>query len=697
MKKQKKIFIIVFVSLLTILSVMTLSLYDNVKENMLASDDLAYYLNDDLQLLTIAKAKEVDPSYEPISFGEGIDEESKQIFLNLFNKYLNQIVDVFNNDAAFVYTVKNTVTNETSSGHQDLISSNDDISKYGLYTQIKYDEIGNALLEGDVDSYLFSRLNVEQVLSTYVDHDGNDMIYVGNWMFDTNEITVNPPKNIEITYIIPQMDNYSGYASQYLNAWTNYNFFSLYAMLGCGGILVLFFLFYPINIVEMINPFLTVKKWKAEINLPLLSGLVFLGGLGVMIVMGNSLNGYFLDVLMQYKIPSPQLVVNIVNFVVFTLELMVISLAAFVIKYIFAKGLWRYLKEDTLIGSGIRLIKHKLNQIAEIDLSKPLNQTILKYVLINTGIVAVMITFWGFGYVLAIIYGFISFFWLKDKIMKIQGDYDKLLRATKELGHGNFEVEIDGDVGIFNALSDEFKNIRTGFETAVKEETKSQNMKNELVSNVSHDLKTPLTCIKNYIVLLQDDQLEPATRSEYLNNLNQYANRLNNLIEDLFEVSKVNSGNIKLDMMELNLIALIEQVRAECSEVLDSRHLSVITNYPSPVINLQLDGDKTYRVFENLLTNISKYALSDSRVYIDIQEDDENVRLTFKNISQEQMNFKPQDITERFVRGDKSRHESGSGLGLAIAKSFVEAQGGKFEIAIDGDLFKAIITFKKIA
>ncbi len=290
-----------------------------------------------------------------------------------------------------------------------------------------------------------------------------------------------------------------------------------------------------------------------------------------------------------------------------------------------------------------------------------------------------------------------SIFWVKDKVLKVQDDYDKLLTATKELSKGNFDVEIDGDLGIFNALNDEFKNIRIGFETAVKEETKSQNMKNELVSNVSHDLKTPLTCIKNYIVLLQDDNLPIETRHEYLDNLNQYSNRLTNLIEDLFEVSKVNSGNIKLNLMELNIVALIEQAHAECSEILDAHQLTVITNYPHNDIILKLDGDKTYRIFENLFTNISKYALFNSRVYVDLTEETEDITIIFKNISQEQMNFSPQEITERFVRGDKSRHESGSGLGLAIAKSFVEAQGGTFNIAIDGDLFKAIITFKKIA
>ena len=471
----------------------------------------------------------------------------------------------------------------------------------------------------------------------------------------------------------------------------------MFLRISCSAILVLFILFYPIKIVEDVNPFLSVKRWKAEINLAVLTLMITFGVMGCMIVTGYTLNNSLLELLKRYDIMYVDYIVIVINFVIWILTLLVISLGIFQLKYIFARGFWRYLKEDTLIGSGVRSIKNKLNQIADIDLSKSLNQTIMKYILINTAIIMIMITFWGFGYFLAIIYAFLVFFWVKDKVLKVQDDYDKLLTATKELSKGNFDVEIDGDLGIFNALNDEFKNIRIGFETAVKEETKSQNMKNELVSNVSHDLKTPLTCIKNYIVLLQDDNLPIETRHEYLDNLNQYSNRLTNLIEDLFEVSKVNSGNIKLNLMELNIVALIEQAHAECSEILDAHQLTVITNYPHNDIILKLDGDKTYRIFENLFTNISKYALFNSRVYVDLTEETEDITIIFKNISQEQMNFSPQEITERFVRGDKSRHESGSGLGLAIAKSFVEAQGGTFNIAIDGDLFKAIITFKKIA
>lgn len=697
MTKAKRIFGVIFASILLLMSVVVISLYDNVRENTPRDDNLTGILEDDLQLFTIAMAKTLDSNFEAVSFDDSVDEQTRQIFLDVFDDYLKGITSLFNNDGDFIYKAVNTNTNQMISQHSEKITTNDDQSKYSFYTEASYDQNGLVSCNGDLSSDKLSYFNIANLLSSFAHYDGENTIYIDNWMFDTNAIKINVPKNLQITYIIPETPASHGYASQYVNSWENYNYFSAIALLSCSAILVLFILFYPIKIVEDVNPFLSVKRWKAEINLAVLTLMITFGVMGCMIVTGYTLNNSLLELLKRYDIMYVDYIVIVINFVIWILTLLVISLGIFQLKYIFARGFWRYLKEDTLIGSGVRSIKNKLNQIADIDLSKSLNQTIMKYILINTAIIMIMITFWGFGYFLAIIYAFLVFFWVKDKVLKVQDDYDKLLTATKELSKGNFDVEIDGDLGIFNALNDEFKNIRNGFETAVKEETKSQNMKNELVSNVSHDLKTPLTCIKNYIVLLQDDNLPIETRHEYLDNLNQYSNRLTNLIEDLFEVSKVNSGNIKLNLMELNIVALIEQAHAECSEILDAHQLTVITNYPHNDIILKLDGDKTYRIFENLFTNISKYALFNSRVYVDLTEETEDITIIFKNISQEQMNFSPQEITERFVRGDKSRHESGSGLGLAIAKSFVEAQGGTFNIAIDGDLFKAIITFKKIA
>ena len=183
-------------------------------------------------------------------------------------------------------------------------------------------------------------------------------------------------------------------------------------------------------------------------------------------------------------------------------------------------------------------------------MSDKTDTVLLKYVLIQMVIVGVIACFWSFGIVLSVLYSVLLFFYIRKKLKKVQKDYQVLLKEAHQLADGRFDEEITQDVGIFNALGEEFKNVRTGFEKAVCEEMKSQNMKTELISNVSHDLKTPLTGIKNYAELLGQNNVSEQDKQVYLENLQHYIDRLNNLIEDLFEVSKVNSGNIELNPVE---------------------------------------------------------------------------------------------------------------------------------------------------
>ena len=251
------------------------------------------------------------------------------------------------------------------------------------------------------------------------------------------------------------------------------------------------------------------------------------------------------------------------------------------------------------------------------------------------------------------------------------------------------------DLGIFNSSKDDLNQLSQNFEAAVQEKVKSQKLKTELISNVSHDLKTPLTCIKNYTTLLKDDHISNEDREHYVGQLTVYTNRLKNLIEELFEISKIDSGNINLKLQYLDIVSLLNQVYMENEEMLESKNLEVIKKYDVDRAVLRLDSDKTFRIFENLFTNIGKYALSNSRVYISIHETNESIEIEFSNISEVPMDFSSEEITERFVRGDKSRSNQGSGLGLAIARSFTEVQGGLFNITIDCDLFKVKITLPK--
>lgn len=232
------------------------------------------------------------------------------------------------------------------------------------------------------------------------------------------------------------------------------------------------------------------------------------------------------------------------------------------------------------------------------------------------------------------------------------------------LAQGDFDNEYNENVKIFSSLEYELSRIQVGFESALKERIKSQNLKTELITNVSHDLKTPLTGIKNYLELLDDENLDKDTRKEYINMLQNYSDRLNNLVVDLFEVSKANSGNIELHPQDINLIEFIEQIHAENAQSLEEKNLTLILKTNDEDIHCELDPNRSVRIFENLISNIAKYTLENTRVFVDIVKDKNIVKITYKNISKTYLDFDPKEIQERFVRGDASRHESGSGLGL---------------------------------
>ena len=282
----------------------------------------------------------------------------------------------------------------------------------------------------------------------------------------------------------------------------------------------------------------------------------------------------------------------------------------------------------------------------------------------------------------------------KKLLSKVSNDYQILLQSAHHLSQGEFNDKINQDLGLFNSLKDELNCINDGFKDAVSKEVASQKMKTELISNVSHDLKTPLTSIISYIDLLKNEDLSKEQQDEYIDILDRNTKRLKTLIEDLFEVSKVNSGNIQLNPIDLDIHALLQQVLFEYQEQFEHHHLNLKNDYENKKIICHLDSEKTYRVLENLCQNICKYALEHTRVYLQIVETNQQVIVVFKNISAHEIS-NSDDLTERFVQGDTSRKSEGSGLGLAICKSFVEVQGGTFEVNVDGDLFKTTIIFPK--
>ena len=331
----------------------------------------------------------------------------------------------------------------------------------------------------------------------------------------------------------------------------------------------------------------------------------------------------------------------------------------------------------------------------EIQLGKDLTKTILKLVAVNGLIVTLLCCIWFGGIVGAVMYSILLFILIKNKCGKIQEEYDRLLDATRQIAAGDLNTSMKEEMGLFNPIRDELASIQDGFQKAVQEEVRSRNMKTELITNVSHDLKTPLTAIITYVDILKKEDLTDEERREYVDTLEKKSNRLKVLIEDLFEVSKATTDNLVMNYAEVDLVNLIKEVRLENEDKITSSSLDFRWNLPEEKCILRLDPQRTFRVIDNLVQNILKYSMPNSRVYIALQDQTTQVTVSFKNMSAVEMNFTPEEITERFARGDLSRNTEGSGLGLAIAQSFTELQGGEFKVETDADLFKVTITWKR--
>ncbi len=378
-------------------------------------------------------------------------------------------------------------------------------------------------------------------------------------------------------------------------------------------------------------------------------------------------------------------------FLLFTLWFYIIS--SFV--QIRDRGLLDFIRKRSILYKVIDAMKNygkkSYRDLTSIDLSKETNGILWRIIIANFLILTVICCFWFAGIAALIVYSFLLLLFLKKYFMDLKYQYDHLLKATSEIAEGKLDTFIEKDFGVFEPFKDELRKIQVGFKKAVDDEVKSQRMKTELITNVSHDLKTPLTAIVTYIDLLKEENITEEQRKEYIDILERKSLRLKVLIEDLFEVSKASSKNINLDIQDLDVMNLVRQVSLELEDSLKERELQLKWKLPDKKIILPLDSQKTYRIFENLFGNIAKYAMKGTRVYIQGSALEQGIYIEIKNISSSELDINPQELTERFIRGDKSRNTEGSGLGLAIAKSLVELQNGKMDIDIDGDLFKVVL------
>ena len=273
---------------------------------------------------------------------------------------------------------------------------------------------------------------------------------------------------------------------------------------------------------------------------------------------------------------------------------------------------------------------------------------------------------------------------------------EQIIAGLKKITDGDLQYKIPTEKlsGEQEMVADYINHIGEGLDAAVENSLKNERMKTELITNVSHDIKTPLTSIINYVDLLKRENPEDPKIRGYLEVLENKAQRLKVLTEDVVEASKASTGNIALEMTDLNFIELVHQVIGEFEEKFEERNLTMVVHFDEEEAIICADGRRLWRVLENVFGNVSKYAMENTRVYVDVKVDRPNVQLSLKNISAQPLNISAEELTERFIRGDVSRNTEGSGLGLSIAKDLVQLQGGEFKLYLDGDLFKVTIEFK---
>lgn len=694
MNKKKTIFYIITVSLLLISSLGIYYSYDIMqsekKKPNFSNNNILYDVLENVYSLSF--------QLDNVSKKEGI---SKYITAN------KEATNSFYQDAILysreISLEKKNTKYYAEGNNNSLGNTNDDLktlqnnpalqNKYQWYLKLSFDE------NGDVSYDSLGCKNSQNLNFSLVWNNFKQTYFQYLETYDDDYILHNPT-NFTVYFAIPaklttnSIDTVTFYSG--LNSTTTNlkNILPIAAIV--VGIVCLYILVYPYAIEKEIAIFNNLTKIKFEILISLLilsfsSIIIILYGLMI-----DTLNGYYLEKLMRFVSKNySQIILAIMNIASWATFLFLCMFSVYYLKAIFNKGLSNVLKNDTVCVWLFKTIKKYVNKINSFDFSNNGNKLIIKIVLINLLVISIICCFFTYGIILALIYSIILFIIFKKNLDEFKKDYQILLNALHKLSNGDFNVTIHDDIGIFNSLGYEFANIKDSFEKAVNKEVKSQKLKTELITNVSHDLKTPLTSIITYIDLLKDENLDVNKRKDYIATLDHNSLRLKNLIDDLFEISKINSGNVKLNIVDVDIVALVQQAKFELNDYFEKKHLIFKTKYPNKKIILALDSLKTYRIFENLLINISRYALDNTRVYIEINDYNDCIEIVFKNISANEIKISEERLVERFVQGDISRNNKGSGLGLAIAKSFTELQNGIFKIKIDGDLFKVIVIFKK--
>lgn len=696
------------------------------------------WLNDDRKRAEVAYG-----DTEELTIPEGADPENyaaQGILAAQTGEYLEEHFNTLENSFGqlnnlYDYRIRDTKTGEILS---NLADTDIVAEEQSFYLTFVFDAYGNDATLGNTvigsDTTALRKTAAEVIrncgLTRMVDANMGNVIDAGhNTMF-----RLEMPKNCEITFCISRQAAQSlGQNGQYIYYDQDMNnvsvYFSMgdqytsYYLSGCQQMFLILALL--IFLLALVLPGLEEERaWEKVVLLKLpveaiVVILVVIAGIGSEQVVGLVSwvrSGHALSTVLQGNNAQIQMLTTILTYALNVLAVAAlffiawclgVSLRAMRVQgagtylrqhslcYLLVplwKKLWRGMKKGFSIGRD--KVVDVYHDAEHFDVTKDAKKLILRIVLWNALILVVICSLPLGGLKIAVIYSVVLYFVLRRYVSKLQKKYGLLLKATNEIAQGNLNVTIEEDLGVFEPFKPQIYRIEEGFRNAVAEEVKSQRMKSELITNVSHDLKTPLTAIITYVKLLQEPGVTQEQRKEYLETLDRKALRLKALIEDLFEVSKANSRNITLDIRDVDIVSMVKQVEFEMEDKLTDAGLEVRMSLPEEKVIVPLDSQKTFRIFENLFGNIAKYALPGTRVYVNGFTAKEDVTIILKNITAQELSVSGEELTERFVRGDTSRNTEGSGLGLAIAKSFTELQGGKFRIELDGDLFKVVLTWK---
>lgn len=584
-----------------------------------------------------------------------------------------------------------------------------------FYISFLFDADGNATVESNIRgnnttsirkdaNAVVREFSLRDIVSEWIEENGS----FGTEIWDY--ISVNSPANCRVTYCVSNAswDTMQKDGFYYANGYYRSDY-SSFINSGIGGILFLFLtavfllaLFMP-KAAEG-DPWSRFKVCRMPLEAVFVLVLILFAFAEFIIVLAHQVSSRSMteSLLALLGTNTPM---TLANGAVYLFNIFVVASYFFCVwflgicfRMVRNMGIKEYIRRKCIIYRIFPYVKLKLKEmyyaVSHFDVTRKAHKLIMKIVLVNGVILFFISSLWMGGLAVAIIYSAFLYFILRRYISDLQQKYGILLGAINKIAGGDLNVVITEDLGVFEPFKPQVLRIQNGFRKAVDEEVKSQRMKAELITNVSHDLKTPLTAIITYINLLKEENVTEEQRKEYLDTLERKSIRLKVLIEDLFEVSKANSGNMTLNIIDVDVVNLIRQVAFEMSDKLADSQLDIRLNLPEEKIILPLDSQKTYRIYENLFGNIAKYALKGTRVYVDTQIRGDELEIILKNITAEEIRVNVDELTDRFVRGDVSRNTEGSGLGLAIVKGFLELQNGRLSIQVDGDLFKVSTIWK---